>query len=262
MYNIETSQSKIGKSINSYNLWLSLNIDTKYNDWCKRHIVKNIYSEPEIDFYSILSKTNGRPRQDYVLTIDFAKKLCMASNSDYGESIRNMLVKLTNDKERGDLITHHEAVFAFQFVNYYRHIENQIEVEKKCLSTLAEQTGIVDDKKYGVSKKIRGNDTGFSREKVEAEYKDWCIIHHQKINKNLNMRQMMVHFNKYYLLRVAVYDFCKEKNIPEPKNMANIIVSIAEKLGIEIRQNKDDVFEQKYLLDAPTLTTEIHLALS
>jgi phage anti-repressor protein len=73
--------------------------------------VKNPFAEAEKEYSHFLVKTpnqGGRPRQDYNLNIDFAKKLCMVSRSKQGEEIRNMLGELTNDKERGDLITHLE----------------------------------------------------------------------------------------------------------------------------------------------------------
>lgn len=55
-----------------------LNTKTPFKDWVVRRIQKTLFKDGQ-DFSSFLSKTGGRPRKDYHITIEMAKHLAMIS---------------------------------------------------------------------------------------------------------------------------------------------------------------------------------------
>ena len=66
---------------------------TQYARWCKDNITDNVLVE-EGDEYSVVEsfrhnvEMGGRPTNDYLLTIDFAKELCMTCKTDRGRQAR------------------------------------------------------------------------------------------------------------------------------------------------------------------------------
>jgi len=58
----------------SLHSWLG--VSARFNDWVRRRVSEYGLVEGE-DFHSVVGKTRGRPRKDYLLTIDTAKELSM-----------------------------------------------------------------------------------------------------------------------------------------------------------------------------------------
>ena len=71
--------------------WLELD-DTHYSRWIKINIIDNPFAEEGIDFSPLMAKSRkgvmGRPTNDYKLSVSFAKKLAMSSNTERGEQAR------------------------------------------------------------------------------------------------------------------------------------------------------------------------------
>ncbi len=71
---------------------------THFSKWCKSNILENQFAE-ECKDYEVLAlqgenPLGGRPSQNYSLSIDFAKKLCMVSKSKRGEQARNYFIEV------------------------------------------------------------------------------------------------------------------------------------------------------------------------
>lgn len=71
----------------------SLVASTRFNDWAKRNIISVGFIEGQ-DFYSFLSKTNGRPSNDNILTLDTAKHIAMIQRTHLGMQIRQKFIDL------------------------------------------------------------------------------------------------------------------------------------------------------------------------
>lgn len=70
-----------------------------FSHWSKRNIVENDFASEGIDWVRLViqneTPTGGQiERDDYRLTIDFAKKLCMVSKSPKGEQARNYFIEV------------------------------------------------------------------------------------------------------------------------------------------------------------------------
>lgn len=88
-----TIQHQSVQLCNARDLHAALKIETRFNDWISRRISEYEFTEGE-DFYSILSKTRGRPVTDYHLTLDMAKELAMVENNEKGRQIRRYFISL------------------------------------------------------------------------------------------------------------------------------------------------------------------------
>nr|WP_269208159.1 antA/AntB antirepressor family protein [Sphingopyxis sp. MC1] len=68
-----------------------LGIATRFNDWIAK-IMDDYGFEEGSDFYSNLSKTGGRPRKDYLLSLDVAKEIAMIGNTPKGKATRRYFI--------------------------------------------------------------------------------------------------------------------------------------------------------------------------
>ena len=79
--------------VNARDLYEGLEIKTAFNDWFPRMCEYGF--ENGRDFYSFLSKsTGGRPRQEYKITIDMAKQICMVQRTEKGKQYRQYFLDL------------------------------------------------------------------------------------------------------------------------------------------------------------------------
>jgi len=95
---IKIDKTKIGagniNSVNSRDIYNYLQISEQYVDWIKRVIEKYDFIENE-DYITFSEKSEkiGRPRKDYIVTMDMAKELCMISNTLKGREVRKYFIK-------------------------------------------------------------------------------------------------------------------------------------------------------------------------
>ncbi|ENA9524650.1 antA/AntB antirepressor family protein, partial [Listeria monocytogenes] len=81
------------KFVDARMLHEKLLVNTRFNDWIYR-MIGNYGYENGLDFYSTLSKTNGRPSTNYFLTLDTAKELAMVQNNEMGRAIRKYFIEV------------------------------------------------------------------------------------------------------------------------------------------------------------------------
>lgn len=80
--------------VNARELWIALESKQEFANWIKDRIQSYGFSEGN-DYLIILSKNNqrGRPKQDYILTLDTAKEIAMVENNDKGKIIRRYFIE-------------------------------------------------------------------------------------------------------------------------------------------------------------------------
>lgn len=80
------------------NLYTFLELEPKnFSHWCLRNIKKNRFAIEGEDYVVFVfendnSKLGGRPKTDYKLTSEFAKKLSMTGNTDKHEQARQYFI--------------------------------------------------------------------------------------------------------------------------------------------------------------------------
>jgi phage anti-repressor protein len=78
--------------VNARDLCSFFGISTRFNDWIKERIEQYGFEEGK-DFYLIFSKSRGRPRTDYHVTLDMAKELSMVERNDKGKQARRYFIE-------------------------------------------------------------------------------------------------------------------------------------------------------------------------
>jgi phage anti-repressor protein len=65
-----------------------------YSRWSRKNIVDNEFAAENVDFmpFVVKDERNPKPTTDYKLSVSFAKKLCMASNTARGEHARDYFI--------------------------------------------------------------------------------------------------------------------------------------------------------------------------
>lgn len=80
------------------NLYSFLELNpTHFSRWCKKNIVNNKFATENEDYIIIAldgenPRTGGRPKTDYKITSDFAKKLSMTGNTERHEQARQYFI--------------------------------------------------------------------------------------------------------------------------------------------------------------------------
>ncbi|MCM3536570.1 antA/AntB antirepressor family protein [Priestia endophytica] len=86
-----------------------LMISTRFNDWIQRYIANYGFVDNE-DFYSFLSKTKGRPSNEFLLTIDTAKEIAMVQNNEIGRAVRKYFIKIEKQSKKPQSMTQLEVL--------------------------------------------------------------------------------------------------------------------------------------------------------
>lgn len=77
--------------------FLELN-PANFSHWAKANIENNQFADEGADYRVFVPNNEnpqgGRPTTDYLLSLDFAKKLCMVSKSPKGEAARNYFIEV------------------------------------------------------------------------------------------------------------------------------------------------------------------------
>lgn len=100
---IQITQTQIGaenvNSVNAREIHTFLEVKTKFNDWIARAVEKYDFIE-NLDFYSFLSKTSGRPSKEYIVTLDMAKELSMLENNPKGKETRKYFIRVEKQSQK------------------------------------------------------------------------------------------------------------------------------------------------------------------
>lgn len=85
-------QEKGSQLVDAKDLYEFLGLSVRFNDWMRRRIEEYGFKDG-IDFYSILSKTGGRPSNEYFITLDMAKELAMVERTAKGKVVRQYFIE-------------------------------------------------------------------------------------------------------------------------------------------------------------------------
>lgn len=230
---------------------------TRYSDWAKKNILKNPYciedNEYVVSKRHIINKV-GKPRQEYLLKADFAYKLAMQVSTSGGEQLREYLLQMLKKVENKDLITIEEAGLAANFINYYKYVDNQKTIERKYLNLF--------ETDFAQGHKKRNMSLDIAMEKVKKEYLAWCVENGQVAHKGLNKTSMINCYNKYYLIRMALWDYCKANGLSEPAKFPTVVLKICDAMKVNILpRNEVNFFQTIETIEQLPLTIESGLQL-
>ena len=74
------------QAVDAKELYKSLGLNTSnWSKWAERNIESNPFAIQGLDYEALVIMTNGREFSNYLLSIDFAKKLAMQVRTEKGE---------------------------------------------------------------------------------------------------------------------------------------------------------------------------------
>lgn len=98
---IKTSAAVIGgeeqQTVNARDLWFALGSKQEFANWIKDRLPDFVEKQ---DFLTNLSKSHGRPKKDYTLTLDVAKHLAMLERNEAGKKIRQYFIEVERESRR------------------------------------------------------------------------------------------------------------------------------------------------------------------
>lgn len=160
--------------VSARELHKGLGLTTRFSKWVDQNFYQFVEGE---DFTSVTAVTvvnNGarKPIQDYVLTIDMAKELCMMSKAPKGREVRKYFIQVEKNWNSPEMVMHRALEFSNQRVkqlqlknqklleeNFQQKAENQ-----KLIETNAKQAEKIEQDKDDVlfSHAIRTADRAIS----------------------------------------------------------------------------------------------------
>ncbi|MCM3165114.1 antA/AntB antirepressor family protein [Metabacillus litoralis] len=147
----ETSNKE--KVVDARELHEQLVVAKDFTSWIKDRIEKFGFLEGE-DFSPILVKTsNGRPRTDYLLSLDTAKEISMVQNNEMGRQVRRYFIEVEKRYKQREPRTHAEFILqqAQQMVDFERQQkvlnEKLISLESGMNTITNNLTAVPDQKK-------------------------------------------------------------------------------------------------------------------
>ena len=130
------------KLVDARQLHENLLISTRFNDWITRQINNYGFIEGE-DFYSFLSKTSGRPKAEYLLTLDTAKEIAMVQNNEQGRLIRRYFIQVEKEHRKQFQPQSIEDLIIMQ-AQSMKEIREKVEQQDKQLETVNHRLDNID----------------------------------------------------------------------------------------------------------------------
>lgn len=82
------------KLVSAKDLYLFLGYDkSQWSRWYKKNIIENQFCFENEDWVSIDIVSNGNETKDFVLTLDFAKRISMMAKTEKGEEVRKYFIE-------------------------------------------------------------------------------------------------------------------------------------------------------------------------
>jgi len=172
-----------------------------------------------------LRNTKGK-REDYYLSLELAKLITLSSNSQVKQELAKYFLNLENKPSRDEMLTKDQVLAVLELTKVMGLISCQKSVEKLHQNKYTEAQG----KAYQWWN-YRANLLGYS----VRELKDKM----QKVGqtyKGKNLLQMLMHLDKYEIIRMAVIDLflALGKSETYAKNMGDLAKVFASEMKVEI----------------------------
>lgn len=155
-------QVKNGRQlVNARDLYKGLEVKRRFSAWWEQN--SKGFEENE-DFTSVLTSTvvaNGarKPIQDYLVTIDMAKELCMMSKTEKGKEVRKYFIQVEKNWNSPDMVIHRALEISNSRVK-------ELESKNKALSLQLEET----TKKASYLDLILGTPDVMATTQIAADY--------------------------------------------------------------------------------------------
>jgi len=227
-----------------------------YSKFIKQVVRGNQYAEEGKEFSSLGTKTTergGRPKEDFILTLQFAKEIIMLSKSKVGKKYRDWLISLETKVENNELLSIPKIALLYKMIETFKFAEYQIKAEE-----LHKDRFILSNKVKGNIHKlfaenrneILGIDNEMLKQELISMFQKGLI--HKPQAKNIRNRISLI--DKYKLVRNAVIDYLIsiQVNTHDAITFAETVMEVAKITQIEIKiKDEDNLFDEKENVQTP-----------
>lgn len=244
---LEIKKGTLGDIVTSVDLYDYLELRrAHYSRWLKKHITDNLYADEGNDYSPLMVsiKKPGQFRKDYELHVDFALKLCMVSNSPIGETVRNQLVDLTNQRKNLDLFTAEEIIHLSKLKAVFSYVTECEKAKSLNMAKFVDNSNSKNPYKHFYA--FRNEILKLDRDVIDERLKNYCIENHRQLPKSKKQIEKLIVIDKYEVLRNGVWDFLTASNEKHAMKLANLVKDMAEAENLAIRRvNEFDLMNKK-----------------
>jgi phage anti-repressor protein len=228
-----------------------------WDDWKKENITNNTFVFELWDWWNYETIINDICERDFLITIDFAKRISMQTKNKKGEQIRDYFIKaekklqeVKNAVSEFEFLTIDQVLYIIDLINCFKFITHQKAVENQHKDTHISSSKNISIKKAAIDFHLWRNaalelDKDTLNERLLRYYNE----DHQYCKDKLTKREILYIIDKYGLIKIAVFDFLKGVAIrPDATalKVGEIAQKLAERLNVEIRlENKPDLFHEE-----------------
>lgn len=179
----------IKQSVDARELYQALGLDkSQWSRWHKQNIAENPFAIDGEDFEGFDMMSNGNWTQNYVLSIDFAKKLAMQVRTEKGEQVRDYFLECERKASQPvialpDFTNPVEAARAFADQYEAKQIaQEQLAIAQPKAAALDFISSAVNS--------LNARDTAKTLNIQPQKFNKWCIAHNWMYRDNKDKLQM------------------------------------------------------------------------
>ena len=234
-----------------------------FSRWCNKNIKNNKFAIPNTDYIVITidgenSKIGGRPKTDYKITSDFAKKLSMTGNTEKHEQARQYFIACEQGlKVASQRLQESNSKLEEMFINTMKNMNTTLSAINDRLTKLEEQSAKkrLPEKKYSRWKTNTftklNNLLSYVNEHSDENLKLSEIIHlvigETEDTYNIELNDYMEAYKSEFDLEVTPYVIDVINHYKDIRNMFSLTLDlIMEKLHIadKSESHKRNIFDE------------------
>jgi len=229
-----------------------------YSRFIKEQLTDNAYATKDIEYSTLGMKTTekgGRPKEDFILTLDFAKDIIIRSKSKVGKTYRDWLISIETKVNNNKLVTLEKTALMYQMLNTFRFGEYQLQAEGLHKDRFI-LTAKAKDNVHKVFYENRNALLGINNEELKASLLEAFQKGLAQKPQAKNIRSRIALLDRYKLIRNAVADYLLSTGVDTHNaiTFADSVMEVAKIAGVEIRiKDEDNLFEQKENVPSPQI---------
>ncbi len=247
---IELKDYKGNKYASAKDLHKYLEVKSHFSIWIAKSI-KNTYIQKDKDFLTYeLQSTGGRRSVDYYLKENAAIKIILQSRMPKSIFLTDYLIGLFKQKQNLELITPKQAALAYEYINFFKYIENQKNAYKQHQKVFISNNPL---SKYIYSEfaEYREKITGWNKNKLDIALSEYLktssgINFTKLMKKSMSNKLSVIDVNE--AIRVSVLDLLYSKGTNEELavKFSNMVKNVSKEMNILAHQkNETNLFQQK-----------------
>ena len=225
---------------------------TSYSRWCKRNIINNPNAKENIDYIPfrvpVHSCVKNQTKQDYKLTINFAKKLSMTGNCNTNDEVKDSLID--SDEKFQTVLETLSKFDTSKYGELFRRIGTNINSMKEEIQQLKTQNEYytmkinhLEKQEKQIEKISEWRKETINKIKILRKHLDNTL--NKQYSQNLIIDIVIKEMEKQLKIELSPY-IERYKNQHLVKNMPNKLIIIEEyrELKVAFSDTLDDLIEK------------------